>query len=79
MKIVFDTNVYIAAVKKDRYAWEQLKRSQPNGPYQLYISPDIILEVRDKLENKFQWERVKSAEYIETILMYATQVQPHQK
>lgn len=79
MKIVFDTNVYIAAIKKDSYSWDQLRRSRPNGPYQLYISPDIILEIRDKLENKFHWARADSARYIETILMYAIQVQPKQK
>jgi putative PIN family toxin of toxin-antitoxin system len=79
MKIVFDTNVYIAAIKKDSYSWEQLKRSRPNGPYQLYISPEIILELRDKLESKFHWTRSESAKYIETILMYAKQVHPKQK
>jgi putative PIN family toxin of toxin-antitoxin system len=79
MKIVFDTNVYIAAIKKDSYSWEQLKRSRPNGPYQLYISPDIILELRDKLETKFDWSRAESTKYIETILMYARQVHPKQK
>jgi len=79
MKIVFDTNVYIAAIKKDSYAWEQLKRSRPNGPYQLFISPDIILEIRDKLEDKFHWPRAESAKYIDNILRFAIQVQPKQK
>ncbi len=79
MKIVFDTNVYLAAIKKNSYSWEQLKRSRPNGPYQLYISPEIILEIRDKLETKFKWSRSESSKYIDTILMYAKQVHPKQK
>ena len=79
MKIVFDTNVYLAAIKQDSYSWEQLKRSRPNGPYQLYISPEIILEIRDKLEMKFKWNRFESSQYIDTILMYAKQVHPKQK
>jgi putative PIN family toxin of toxin-antitoxin system len=79
MKIVFDTNVYIAAVKKDSYAWEQLKRSRPNGPYQLYISPEIIVETRRVLEAKFNWSHAESAAYIEAILMYAALVQPRQQ
>jgi putative PIN family toxin of toxin-antitoxin system len=79
MKIVFDTNVYLAAIKKDSYAWEQLRRARPNGPYQLYISPDIILETQEKLEQKFHWDRSESARYVEAILVYATLVQPHQK
>lgn len=79
MKIVFDTNVYVAATKRDSFSWEQLKRSRPNGPYQLYISPEIILEIREKLENKFKWSRAETAKYIEAILMYATLVQPKEK
>jgi predicted nucleic acid-binding protein len=55
MKIVFDANVYLAATKKGGYAYTHLQRSQPNGPYQLFISPEIILEVRDKLEAKFNY------------------------
>lgn len=79
MKIVFDTNVYLAAIKKDSYAWQQLRRARPNGPYQLYISPDIVLEIREKLEQKFHWSRAETANYIETLLMYATLVHPRQK
>src|SRR5580700_6272818 len=79
MKIVFDTNVYLAAIKKDSYSWQHLKRARPNGPYQLYISPDIVIEVQEKLEQKFRWSRVASANYIEAILMYANLVHPHEK
>jgi uncharacterized protein len=79
MNIVFDTNVYLAAIKKDSYAWQQLKRARPDGPYQSYISPDIILKIREKLEQKFHWDRSQSASYIEAVLVYATLVQPHEK
>ena len=79
MRIVFDTNVYLAATKKDSYAWEQLKRSRPNGPYQLYISPEIILEIREKLEGKFLWPAAASAEFVERILFYAVLVHPRQR
>ena len=79
MRIVFDTNVYLAAIKKDSYSYLQLIRSRPNGPYQLYISPDIIIEIREKLETKFNWSKAESARYIETILMYAIIVHPHEK
>jgi putative PIN family toxin of toxin-antitoxin system len=79
MKIVFDSNVYLAAAKKDSYAWQQLQRARPNGPYRLFISADIILEVQNKLEQKFHWQRAASADFIEAILMYATLVQPHKK
>ncbi len=79
MKIVFDTNVYLAAVKKGSYSYLQLIRSRPNGPYQLYISPDIVLEIREKLETKFNFSRAESAHYLEIILMYAKLVHPKEK
>lgn len=76
MKIVCDTNVYLAAAKSHSYARTQLKRSQPGGPYQLYISPEIILEVREKLEGKLSYLAVDSADFIEMILRYAKLIQP---
>lgn len=79
MKIVFDTNVYLAAIKKDGYAQQQLKRAQPDGPYRLYVSPDIVVEVQRKLKEKFQWSQAESAHYVETILMYATMVYPREQ
>jgi uncharacterized protein len=80
MKIVFDTNVYLAAIKKKGgYASTQLKRAQPTGSYQLFISPEIILEVRHKLELKFNYSTEESANFITTVLGYATLVQPRHK
>ncbi len=79
MKIVFDTNVYLAAVQRSSYARTQLKRSQPNGAYQLFISPEIITEVRRKLEGKFNYSVQESAEYIEMIMCYAKLVHPKHK
>lgn len=79
IKIVFDTNVYLAACKRNSYAATHLKRSMPNGPYQLFISPEIIVELRRKLETKFHYSTADSAEFIEMILQYAKLVQPKQK
>ena len=79
MKTVFDTNIYIAAIKKDSYAWQQLKRSRPNGPYQLFISPEIILEIRNTLENKFKWSTSDSGQYIDAIMLYAQIIHPKKK
>ena len=76
MKIVFDTNVYLAATKKGGYAYTHLQRSQPNGPSRLFISPEIILEVRNKLEVKFNYSPADSSKFITMVLSYATLVQP---
>jgi putative PIN family toxin of toxin-antitoxin system len=79
IRTVFDTNVYLAATKKNSYARIHLQRSQPNGPYILFISPEIILEVRRKLETKFGYSVADSAGFIDMIMSYATLVQPKQR
>ena len=79
IRIIFDTNVYLAASKRTGYARQHLLRAQPNGPYQLFISPEIILEIRRKLEQKFNYSPAESGGYIEMVLHYATLVQPKQK
>lgn len=79
IKVVFDANVYLAATKANSYARLQLKRSQPNGPYRLFISPEIIGEVRSKLEGKFNYTPTESGEFIDMILRYATLVQPKER
>ncbi|HUD06530.1 MAG TPA: putative toxin-antitoxin system toxin component, PIN family [Candidatus Saccharimonadales bacterium] len=79
IRTVFDTNVYLAAVKKHSYASTHLKRSQPNGPYALFISPEIIIEIRRKLEEKFNYSTEDSALFIDMIMLYANLVQPKQK
>lgn len=79
IKTVFDTNVYLAASKQGSYARIHLQRARPNGPYQLFISPEIILEVRSKLELKFGYSTEDSAAFVEMIMNYATLVQPRHK
>ena len=79
IRTVFDTNVYLAASKKSSYARIQLQRARPNGPYQLFISPEIILEIRRKLESKFGYTTEESATFVDMIMNYARLVQPKQK
>lgn len=79
IKTVLDTNVYLAASKQNSYARIQLQRARPNGPYLLYISPEIILEIRSKLESKFGYVPEESGTFIDMIMMYATLIQPKQK
>lgn len=79
IRTVFDTNVYLAAVKTNSYACTHLKRSRPNGLYRLFVSPEIILEIQDRLEVKFGFARKESAKFIEMIMSYAVLVQPKQR
>jgi predicted nucleic acid-binding protein len=79
IKIVFDTNVYLAASKKGSYARIHLQRAQPNGPYDLFISPEIIVELRRKLELKFGFAPQESGAFVDTIMLYAKLVQPKRR
>jgi putative PIN family toxin of toxin-antitoxin system len=79
IKTVFDTNVYLAAAKRNSYARIQLQRARPGGPYKLYISAEIILEIRQKLEIKFGYSTEDSGKFIDMIMLYALIVHPKQK
>lgn len=79
IRIVFDTNVYLAASKKGSYARVHLQRAQPNGPYTLYISPEIIVEIRRKLEVKFGYSPEYSARFIDMVMQYAQLVHPKRR
>ena len=79
IKVVFDTNVYLAAAKKSSYARVHLQRAQPNGVYNLFISPEIVLEIRRKLETKFGYTTVDSASFVNMVMDYAKLVNPKQK
>jgi putative PIN family toxin of toxin-antitoxin system len=58
LKIVPDTGFYIAAALKDGYARTYLVgKGSKYLSYQLYSSESILLEVQDKLENKFGFDR----------------------
>lgn len=79
IKIVFDSNIYLAAIQKNSYARIQLQRSQPNGAYQLFISPEILVEIRGKLETKFGYTTKESSDFLEMIMDYAKQVYPKRR
>ncbi len=79
MKIVFDSNVYLAANKRVGYMHEQLQRAAPSGPYNLFISSDIIVEIREKLEVTFDYDAVDSSRFVKLIMKYATLVYPSRR
>lgn len=76
MRVVFDTNVYLAATKEGSYCNVQLKRCHPGGVSELFISPEIIVEVQEKLQIKFGYRKGEAASFIEMIMMYAQVVYP---
>jgi uncharacterized protein len=53
MKVVFDTNVLIAAFLTEGLCSKLLVRAK-RGDFKLYICPFILSEFQDKLRNKFK-------------------------
>ena len=51
MKIIFDTNIYIAASTVGGFCYYLLDSTlTPQSPYQVFISPEIVNELEQKLE-----------------------------
>ncbi|MBU1200691.1 putative toxin-antitoxin system toxin component, PIN family [Patescibacteria group bacterium] len=78
MKLVLDTNIYIAAFLNKGLASDILKLAQ-RRKIELFISNAIIKEIRRKLSEKFGINRETCQEFIELILQVATLVKPVEK
>jgi putative PIN family toxin of toxin-antitoxin system len=80
LKIVADTGFYIAAALKDGYARTYLVgKGSKYLSYQLYSSESILLEVQDKLENKFGFDRPSVVSAINDIRKVVVIVHPMQE
>lgn len=80
LRIVPDTGFYISAALKDGFARSYLvgKGSKLFG-YELFTSEAILLEVQNKLEDKFGFEREEVVKAIQDIRRVVTVVYPKQK
>jgi putative PIN family toxin of toxin-antitoxin system len=80
LKIVPDTGSYVAAVLKNGYARSYLVgRGSKFLSYQLFSSEAILLELQDKLENKFGFERRQVVDAINDIRRVIIIVHPTRK
>ena len=55
MRVVLDTNVYIAAALNDGLSSDVLETIVKLQTLALVTSEEILEELEDKLRNKFQW------------------------
>lgn len=55
MKIVLDTNVYIAAALHDGFSAHIVEILTENPIFTIIISEEILIELNQKLKNKFNW------------------------
>ena len=80
IKIVPDTGFYIAAALKNRYARSYLVgRGSKFLRYTIFTSESILLEVQEKLEEKFGFERPQVVAAIADIRKVVTIVYPTHK
>lgn len=80
LKIVPDTGFYIAATLKNGYARSYLVgRGSKFLSYELYSSEAILLELQEKLEGKFGFERSQVVSAMRQARKVLTIVYPSQK
>ncbi len=80
LRIVPDTGFYIAAALKNGYARSYLVgRGSKFLTYQLCTSEAILLEVQEKLEDKFGFERAQVVSALQDIRKVVRIVYPTQK
>ncbi len=78
LKVVFDTNIYISAIifgGNPRQCLELAKIKE----FELFSSKDILLELAEKLQNKFHWSGIETVEVLEGIIHFAQLVSPESK
>lgn len=78
MKLVLDTNIYIAAFLNKGLASQVLKLAQ-KGKLELYVSPAILNELEGKLQTKFKIGPDKINQFTQLILMAGQIVYPVKK
>jgi putative PIN family toxin of toxin-antitoxin system len=58
MRIVLDTNVFIAAALKSGLAEDILHMAAEENLITLVVSSEIISELAEKLKEKFKWQDI---------------------
>ena len=55
MRIVLDTNIYIAAALKNSFSAEVIDIITKSSNLQIFTSEEILTELEQKLQDKFSW------------------------
>lgn len=78
MRVVLDTNVYISAAILGRVCEEIIQTCRFSN-LQVFISKDIIDELKDKLSHKFLWQDKQISLFLESIMEFCKIVQVYEK
>ena len=80
IRLVLDTNVYIAAASPKSYIAKFLFASKTGiNPYRLYVSPQILVEIQAKLIDRLGYPQAKAVEFVRSIEAVAKVVYPKQQ
>jgi putative PIN family toxin of toxin-antitoxin system len=80
IRIVLDTNVYIAAaLNPESVIYKIVRDSAAQHLASYYTSPEILLELQDKLENKLEFPRRDVVRWVNQIEQAASVIRPSVK
>lgn len=80
IKIVLDTNIYIAAaLNPQSILYRIVEDSAANNLAKYFTSPEILAELQRKLEEKFKFDRRIVVGWIERIEQAVTVIRPTQR
>lgn len=77
-RVVFDTNIFISAIIFGGNPRRCLELAR-SGEIELFASRTLLLELSNKLKEKFLWEEYLIKEVIEGILVFTRVVAPSKK
>lgn len=77
VKVVLDSNVYIAAALNRGYCYDWLfGATRPVANYELYVSEQILSEVSRKLISRFKFSRSEATQYLTDLDQLLNKVRP---
>lgn len=77
VKVVADSNVYIAAALNRGYCHDWLfGASNPDANYELFVSEEILSEISRKLINRFNFTKPEATEYLNKLDRVLKKVRP---
>lgn len=74
MRIILDTNIYIAAALHDGFSAEVIEALSENPVFTIVISEEILEELREKLLSKFEFSEIATDIFVERIRKIAETV-----
>ncbi len=80
IRLVVDSNVYIAAASPHSYIAQFLFASKASiNPYRLYVSPQILVEVQAKLIDRLEYPQPLAVAFVRSIQAVAEVVYPQRQ